>query len=92
MIFCLNRKRKVCLGTTILLEDGLGWSYKTGGEYATIDIVIHIDKNLSYEEQQEVLIHSVIENFCRDWSHDKVEELTSEIWDSLIQLNKCYEE
>jgi hypothetical protein len=76
------------MSVRVILEDGKGWSYQTGGEYAVIDLEIHVDKSLTYEEKQELIIHSIIENYCRSWSHDKVEELGQEIWDGLLQLKE----
>ena len=59
----------------------------TGGEYALCKVQVYIDNNLPFVYQQERVIHAVIENYCRCWPHDQVQELTEFIMDGLIQLN-----
>ncbi len=58
----------------------------TGGEWTTTDVKINVDENLPLEIQQENVIHSVIEVYCRNWPHDKVEELTNYIMEGLRGL------
>ena len=59
----------------------------TGGEYATVDITIHVDPRLPVRTQRMLVIHSIIENYCMSWSHNKVEELCSFIEDGLDDLS-----
>ena len=55
-------------------------------EYARLKLEIHIDENISPHLQRNLVIHSVIENYCRSWTHDKVEQLEELIIDGLDQL------
>ena len=71
----------------ILKENGVA-SHKTGGEYAIASVEIYVDGKLPPVDQREVVIHSIIENFCRNWPHDKVDELTGFIQDGLDQLEE----
>ena len=60
----------------------------TGGEYATAIIDIRVDESLSLNEQRRRVIHSVIENYCRPWEHERVEELENYLMDALEQLEE----
>ena len=59
----------------------------TGGEYAIFSLDVYVDENLSLRTQRTIATHAVIENYCRSWTHDKVEELCDLIQDVLDQLN-----
>lgn len=61
-------------------------SHLTGGEYAINDLVIRVDKKLSRRTKQELIIHSIIENYCSPWEHSKVDELTGLIVETLDKL------
>ncbi len=58
----------------------------TGGEYSTAEIGIYIDPHLPIRTQRLLVIHSIIENYCRSWAHDKVEELCEFIEDGIDQV------
>jgi hypothetical protein len=60
----------------------------TGGEYAIADLTIFVDTNLPYPVQKDLVIHSVIENYCMSWTHDKVEELTDHVMLALDLLDE----
>ena len=62
------------------------FSHLTGGEYATCDVVIYVDETLPLEEQRELVIHAVLENYFRSIPHDKIDELTSFITEALSML------
>ena len=55
-------------------------------EYGRTTLEIHIDDSVDYVLQRASVIHTVIENFCCAWPHDKVEELETLIIDGLDQL------
>ena len=57
-----------------------------GGECATFRLEIIVDENLTERSQRNLVIHAIIENYCRSWVHDKVDELTQYIGDALDQL------
>ena len=57
-----------------------------GGECASSTLEITVDKSLPKRAQRNLIIHSVIENYCQSWSHDKVVSLTEDIEDALDQL------
>jgi O-acetyl-ADP-ribose deacetylase (regulator of RNase III) len=57
-----------------------------GGECAVTKTEIYVDKNLHPRVQRNLVIHAVVESFCRSWDHDKVEELTELITEALDQL------
>jgi len=61
-------------------------SDKTGGEYATNDLTIFIDKRLPIEDQREGTIHAVLENYLNGYIHESIDELTSLIRDALDSL------
>ena len=75
------------MNIVVNLEDSQS-SYLTGGEYAIQTLEIYIDKNLPTLIQSEMMIHSIIENYCGGWPHDKVEELTSLIHDGIVKLKE----
>ncbi len=56
------------------------------GEYGKCDLEIHIHEGLPLVTQRSLVIHSVIEHFCQNWSHDKVVELGELITDALVKL------
>lgn len=58
----------------------------TGGEYSSANIDIYVDSDLDIRTQRLLVIHSVIENYCRSWVHSKVEELEGFIGEALDQL------
>ncbi len=60
----------------------------TGGEYAISQVDIYVDKNLPLRNQRIVIIHAIIENYCRSWGHGKVEELTGIIIEALDELGE----
>jgi hypothetical protein len=59
----------------------------TGGGHALVTAEIEVDANLPEDEQEEIVIHEVIECFCPMWPHDAVEQLTDTIMSGLEQLN-----
>ena len=61
-------------------------AHLTGGEYATCDVNIFVDPRLPIEEQRLLIIHAVIENYCRSWCHEKVEQLCEFIDEGLVEL------
>lgn len=71
---------------SISYEEDRGASVFTGGEYATCDVKIYVDKELPLREQQTLVIHAVIENFCRNWAHETILELGDLIQDALDKL------
>ena len=70
----------------IVRKEGSSHSHETGGEYAILALEIIVDDNLPLDTQEKLVVHAVIENYCRSWQHSKVEELTEYIWDALEQL------
>jgi len=62
------------------------FSSQTGGETASLNLTIEVDESLLPEMQRELIIHAVIETYCRSWTHDKVEQLTEYIQTGLEQL------
>jgi O-acetyl-ADP-ribose deacetylase (regulator of RNase III) len=69
-------------------EDLGDYSLDMGGECACANVEIIIDKRLSPRQQRSRVIHAVIENYCRSWSHDKVDELEELIMEALDKLNE----
>ena len=61
---------------------------RTGGEYATNIVEINVDDSLPMSEQRRLVIHSTIENYCRNWAHDNVNELEQLIVYALDQLDE----
>ena len=47
----------------------------TGGEHAISKLDIYVDPSLPDRTQKGLIVHSIVENFNRNWSHTKVEEL-----------------
>lgn len=74
------------MNVNVVLEDDHDSFVQTGGEYAELTLDIHVDKTLIPERQRELIIHAIVENYCRSWPHDKVEELTEKIMDGLEKL------
>lgn len=62
-------------------------THTTGGEYGILSLEIFVDKSLPLRDQQENVIHSIIENANLLLPHEKVEHLTLLIMDGLDQLN-----
>jgi len=60
----------------------------TGGEYAIAMLEIYVDDSLPERTQQEMVIHSIIENYCRNWAHNNVEQLTEYIQEGLDQIKE----
>ena len=58
-------------------------------EHSIANIEIHIDKHLIKRIQENLVIHSVIENYCRNWPHDKVDELEELIREGLDKLTEA---
>jgi len=58
----------------------------TGGEYATCNVTIYVNPKLPKRTQRLLVIHSVIENYCQEWNHNKIEELCEYIEDALDQI------
>ncbi len=71
-----------------VIEEDLHKTPELGGECAVCDLVISIDKNIGFRSKQKSVIHAVIENYCRHWTHDKVEQLEDFIMDALDQLEE----
>jgi len=77
---------------TVHREEMLGLSpEEVVEEYGLLNLEIHVDKTLPYRTQQNLVIHAVIEGFCRNWPHDKVEELEGYIRDALDNLDEATE-
>lgn len=57
-------------------------------EYAIASLEIHIDSSMRYEAKRHLIIHAILENYCRSWPHEKIEELEEFIADALIQLDE----
>lgn len=75
------------MNITVIKEDiPLESSLLIGGECAKCDLEITVDKHLPLREQQMLVIHSIIENYCQSWPHDKVNELEDLIREGLDQL------
>ena len=68
------------------------FSHLTGGECTAVDMEIEVDTTLPFKEQQGLIIHTIVENYCRSWTHDKVEELTDLIQDALDKLEEVQDE
>jgi len=58
----------------------------TGGEYATCEVEIFVNKNLSEWEQTELVIHAVLENLMPLLPHDMLDRLVDATMDGLGQL------
>ena len=58
-----------------------------GGECVLTDVIVYVADSLDKRVQRNLVIHGVVENFCRNWGHEKVEELTDLISDALDQLD-----
>ena len=65
-----------------------GYSHRLGGECATFNLLISIDKKLPKREQRALVIHAVLENYNRSMPHDKVDELEELIIEALDQLEE----
>jgi len=76
--------RIIVIADALSMEDTIN----TGGEFAITTHEIHVDPQLPPRIQRNRVIHSVIEGFCANWCHDKVDELTDLIQDGLDQLDK----
>ena len=63
-------------------------SMELGGEYAVSSLEIYIDQSLPPRTQTKNVIHAVIENYCPNWGHEQVDELTGYIEDGLDQLGE----
>lgn len=62
-------------------------THETGGEYAIDSLEVFVDDSLRPEVQRDLVIHAIIENYCRSWEHGKVVELVELISDALYQLS-----
>ncbi len=60
--------------------------HRTGGASAVIVLDISVDSSLPMEQQRGLVIHEVIEGYCRNWAHEQVEELEQLITYALGQL------
>ena len=76
---------------SVFYEEDRGASVFTGGEYTLCKVEIFIDKELPLREQRALVIHAVIENYCRNWVHDTVIELNDLIQDALDKLEALHE-
>lgn len=61
-------------------------THRTGGEYGVLMLEIFIDDRLPLRDQQENVIHSIVENTNLLMPHDGVDYLTMLIMDGLDQL------
>ena len=66
-------------------------SIALGGEYATCDLIVHVDSSLPPRSQRLVVIHSILENYLQSWHHDKIDELTALIESGLDELESDIE-
>jgi len=57
-----------------------------GGEYATCELEVFVSTSLTPEEQREVVIHAILENYLCTTPHEKIEELTDLLIDGLNQI------
>ena len=72
---------------TVIKEDMWGiCDQEVIEEYAEVNTIIHIDKNLAPRTQRNLTIHAVIETYCPSWPHDKIEELEELIIDGIDQV------
>lgn len=60
--------------------------HETGGEYATLTLEIYVDPSLTNRSANECVVHSIVENYCPSWPHEKYDELGGLILDGLEQL------
>ena len=58
-----------------------------GGECALSEVHIYVAEDLDPRVQRNLVIHAIIENYFRSISHDKIEELTDILCDSLDSLD-----
>ena len=61
--------------------------YMTGGGYSRDTLAVYIDATLPIVLQRTVVIHEILEGYCKSWGHDKIDELTTLIEDALLQLD-----
>ena len=66
-----------------IIKDSTMPTHLTGGEFGVSHLEIHIDPLLPDRTQRALVIHCVLENYCRSWGHDKIEELCDYIEDAL---------
>ena len=71
-----------------VIKDKTQPTHFTGGEFGISRLDIYIDPSLPERTQQELIIHCVIENYCRSWQHGKVEELCGYVEDALDKLKE----
>ena len=67
----------------VIGEEDPNFTFVSGGECAVCDLTIYVSNTLDARDKREVIIHAVIENYCRSWPHDKVNQLTEFIQDAL---------
>ena len=80
------------MNITVHKEEMLGLSSEeVVEEYGVLSLEVHVDSTLPYRTQQNLVIHAVIEGFCRNWPHEKVEELEEYIRDALDKLEELNE-
>ena len=70
---------RVILDKEVPLED-------TGGEYAVNTLEIYVNNGLEERKQRILVIHAVIENWFPSLTHDKIDDLTTNIAEALDQL------
>jgi hypothetical protein len=63
-------------------------SVLVGGEYAISTLEIYVDSALDKRTQVDRVIHSIIEGYCPNWPHDKVDELNELIIEGLDLLDE----
>jgi len=63
-------------------------THLTGGEFGISSLEVFVDPRLSGREQRMLVIHCVIENYCRSWTHGKIEELCEFIEGGLDELSE----
>jgi len=75
----------MALNITVSLEN---IAPKIIGGYSINNVEIYVDENLDCQSKREVIIHEVLEAFLPSWSHDKIDELTDLLTNSLSILDE----
>lgn len=70
---------KVILDKGVPLED-------TGGEYAISSLEIYVNSGLDERKQRILVIHAILENWFPSLTHQKIDDLTTELEEALDQL------
>ena len=74
------------MNINVIKEDMAEYMDIHGGECVLATVNIYVDSSLDKRVQRNLVLHGVIENFCRNWEHDKVEVLVDYISSALDDL------